>query len=259
MEHLMNPSNLSPSGPVKEVYDVHAPEYDKVSSCPQSIGLTHPLVFSMVGDVAGKSILDLACGTGLYLKAFSEAGAKESVGVDISDGMIEAARRRVGSKATLLVSDMASHELPSVLRGRKFDIVMSAWGLYHMETDAQLSSALSNAYTLLADDGVAYFVLGEDKATLNGIDRLIGVEILEVVRGDWSGTTCVKKALAGEVVVLDVCRPYPVLEAACRKAGFRRVEKINQVFDEAGLKVWSAEDWEKIKSVKPVFAIACYK
>ena len=251
--------NLPSNGFVKEVYDRHAPEYDKVACCAQSVGLTHPLVFRIVGDVAGKAILDLACGTGLYLKKFSEAGAKELVGVDISDGMIDIARSQIGRNATLLVGDMSSPELPSMLGSRKFDIVMSVWGLYHMETEAQLDSALTNAYHLLADEGVAYFVLGEDQATLNGVDRLIGIEILEVVRGDWSGPTCVSKALAGEVVVRDMCRPYPILEAACRKAGFRSVEKINKVFDDVGLKVWSADDWEKIKRVKPVFVIACSK
>jgi SAM-dependent methyltransferase len=53
-----------------------------------------PSVFQVVGDVAGLSILDLACGTGYYAKEFRRRGASRVVGVDVSEEMNRATRAR---------------------------------------------------------------------------------------------------------------------------------------------------------------------
>ncbi|MDI1487526.1 MAG: hypothetical protein OHK93_006796 [Ramalina farinacea] len=47
-------------------------------------------------------ILDLACGTGFYSYAFLSWGAASVVGVDISSGMLDAARRACPADVTLL-------------------------------------------------------------------------------------------------------------------------------------------------------------
>ncbi len=44
------------------------------------------------GDVAGKSVCDLGCGTGRYLVPFAEGGARRVLGVDSAPAMIERAR-----------------------------------------------------------------------------------------------------------------------------------------------------------------------
>ena len=48
----------------------------------------------LIGDVAGKSVVDLACGEGFYTRRIRQAGAKRVLGVDLSEGMIELARKQ---------------------------------------------------------------------------------------------------------------------------------------------------------------------
>ena len=49
--------------------------------------------FNLLGNVKGKHILDLACGTGFYTRLLKEQGAAKVIGVDISSEMIEVARQ----------------------------------------------------------------------------------------------------------------------------------------------------------------------
>lgn len=46
----------------------------------------------LLGDLTGLSILDLACGTGIFTRALKRWGAARVVGVDISEDMIRVAR-----------------------------------------------------------------------------------------------------------------------------------------------------------------------
>lgn len=45
-------------------------------------------VFDALGDLRGRTVLDLACGEGIYARAFKRAGAAGVTGVDISGAMV---------------------------------------------------------------------------------------------------------------------------------------------------------------------------
>ncbi|MFH9349700.1 class I SAM-dependent methyltransferase [Kitasatospora sp. NPDC017646] len=47
-----------------------------------------PSVLALVGDGRGKTVLDLACGTGFYSRKLRRRGAAEVLGIDISSEMI---------------------------------------------------------------------------------------------------------------------------------------------------------------------------
>jgi len=46
----------------------------------------------VLGDVSGKTILDLGCGNGFYTRRLKEAGASQVVGVDVAEAMIKIAK-----------------------------------------------------------------------------------------------------------------------------------------------------------------------
>lgn len=63
--------------------------------------------FERMGPLAGKSVLDIGCGSGPYIVEALQRGAASVTGVDPAPGMIELARRRLqahprGSHATLV-------------------------------------------------------------------------------------------------------------------------------------------------------------
>src|SRR6202041_2510353 len=48
----------------------------------------YDITFAQAGDVAGKNILDIGCGSGVYAVDFARRGAKRVLGVDFSGNML---------------------------------------------------------------------------------------------------------------------------------------------------------------------------
>ncbi|MEU1897438.1 class I SAM-dependent methyltransferase [Nocardiopsis dassonvillei] len=74
-----------------EIAENHG-EVDRVVSTYRSLVET-PSFLKALGPVEGTSVLDFGCGTGAYTRLLRRRGAHPVVGVDISPGMVEAARR----------------------------------------------------------------------------------------------------------------------------------------------------------------------
>jgi SAM-dependent methyltransferase len=72
-------------------------------------------------------LLDAGCGSGTLLAAGVAAGAAV-VGIDISPGMADAARRRVAA-ATVVVDDAQEADLLAAAPGAPFDRVVSRFGV----------------------------------------------------------------------------------------------------------------------------------
>jgi SAM-dependent methyltransferase len=75
-------------------------------------------VAALLGDVTGRTVLELGSGDGHYARRLRDAGAAEVVAVDLSEGMV-ARLRAEGIPG--LVGDVATVDL-----GRRFDRVLAA-------------------------------------------------------------------------------------------------------------------------------------
>lgn len=108
------------------------------------------------GALAGATVLDLACGTGMATRALAEQGATEVVGVDASAAMIELARGHgdAGGRLTYLVDD--AQEL-SALDDRSFDGVTCQLGLMDIP---DLDRTLAAVHRVLRVGGWFVFVIG---------------------------------------------------------------------------------------------------
>ncbi|GAA1745765.1 class I SAM-dependent methyltransferase [Nonomuraea bangladeshensis] len=88
-----------------------------------------PAMLELAGDVAGRRILDAGCGAGPLFAALRERGAVVT-GVDASAGMLELARRRLGTDADLRVVDLAG---PLPFPDDTFDDVIASLVLHYLE------------------------------------------------------------------------------------------------------------------------------
>lgn len=112
------------------------------------------IVLSTAGVSAGTRVLDLGCGQGDLTLALLARGAVVT-GLDLSDGMLELARRRVelhanGRRATFVSAPVERTGLPSA----SFDVVVGRWVLHHVE----LRPAASELARILAPGGRAVFL-----------------------------------------------------------------------------------------------------
>ncbi|MEI5101814.1 class I SAM-dependent methyltransferase [Streptomyces sp. PmtG] len=73
-------------------YDEIGEAFEGFKSLPLAHYVEVPGFLALVGDVRGKSVLDLASGTGFYSREFKRRGATDVLGVDVSSEMVAAAR-----------------------------------------------------------------------------------------------------------------------------------------------------------------------
>ena len=83
---------LSASNSMSTNYDLIAEQYKRSKVTPWRTYIEQYTLLELLGDVRGKSILDLACGEGYYSRIFKRQGASRVLGVDLSSKMIDLAR-----------------------------------------------------------------------------------------------------------------------------------------------------------------------
>ncbi len=126
-------------------------------------------IWSRVLDLAGlhgnESVLDDGCGNGSYLWALGQREHRGIVvGMDLSPGMLDAARTRTGHRE-LMVGD--AQLLP--FRDDSFDVVLAMHMLYHLSDRA---AGIRELRRVLRDDGVMLAVTNAD-AHLREIDEIV--------------------------------------------------------------------------------------
>jgi SAM-dependent methyltransferase len=90
-----------------------------------SIFVRYALTFEHAGDVTGRTVLDIGCGSGRYAVDFAMRGASRVVGVDLSEEMIaladaEARRHGVAERCEFRLGDIFESKLDET-----FDVVLA--------------------------------------------------------------------------------------------------------------------------------------
>lgn len=116
------------------VYDSIAKQYQKVNDM-LTVHINVYTHLNLIGNVAGKSILDLACGDGYSTRKFKPT-AKDVVGVDISEKMIELAKQEE-AREPLGIEYLVCDALELGKIGR-FDRVVASFLLHFSQTKEQL-------------------------------------------------------------------------------------------------------------------------
>ncbi len=97
-----------------------------------------------------RSVLDVACGTGLHLEALRTMGIDDLTGFDLSEAQLAVAKSRLGSKFHLELADMTDFGM-----GRYYDLVtclFSAVG--HLPTFSALCQAIEAMASHLEPGGI---------------------------------------------------------------------------------------------------------
>jgi len=93
----------------------------------------YPWVLGLAGLRGGEAVLEVGCGNGSYLELV------EAVGLDVSPGMVAAARQR--ARGPLVAGDIV--RLP--IATSSFDVVLAAHMLYHVDDRATAAREIRRA------------------------------------------------------------------------------------------------------------------
>ncbi|MBW2081330.1 MAG: class I SAM-dependent methyltransferase [Deltaproteobacteria bacterium] len=159
---------------MKSEYDFIAKIYDPVLYL-----VLKPIRIAVMNVLLGykeKSILDLCCGTGNQLKLLSRNGFKDLHCLDISNAMLEIARKK-DSRIKIYNEDATKTNFENEL----FDIVIISFALHEKDRTTQ-KSFINEAHRLIKKDG---FILVVDYNFDNKTAKLIkiGISIIERIAG----------------------------------------------------------------------------
>lgn len=116
---------------ILSAYESLAEKYNElVEHKPHNAYYDRPNTLDLMPDVAGKKVLDAACGPGKYAEILLSRGASVT-GFDLSPKMIELARERNKGQGEFFVHDLS---MPlSMLEDGSFDVVLCALALHYVE------------------------------------------------------------------------------------------------------------------------------
>ncbi|MDT9687838.1 class I SAM-dependent methyltransferase [Streptomyces sp. P9(2023)] len=240
-------------------YDKIGEAFEGFKSLPMIRYGEVPSFLGLVGDVRGKSILDLACGTGFYGREFKRRGAEDVLGVDISVEMIAAAReieQREPLGLRYEVGDVA--ELGPL--DRSFDIALAVQCLNYAEDIATLERMCRSIHRSLVPGGAFYMLCQRP-------DYQFDCESLEAY-GFRCEPTGEEIEVGPRVRVTALLDPQPisilgavpsreVYEGSLRAAGFRELEWVPLQVSEAGIREFGEDFWADLLATPPLEMLRC--
>jgi malonyl-CoA O-methyltransferase len=142
----------------REAYERWAPGYDAQPHNPLMSAEQRAMCARFPG-LAGRDVLDLACGTGRYGRLATVAGAQRVVGLDASAGMLSRA----------VITDRVRGDLGALpFRARTFDVVISGLAIGHA---ADLEVCLAGIARVLRTGGTLLYSDFHPEATRRGFTR----------------------------------------------------------------------------------------
>ncbi|HEY0603824.1 MAG TPA: methyltransferase domain-containing protein [Herpetosiphonaceae bacterium] len=218
------------------------------------------MLYRALGDVSGRSVLDVACGTGLYARQLRQRGAAPVVGVDISEEMIRVGRAHETVEdlgITYLVEDAAKMGVIG-----HFDLAIAVYLLHYSPTEDVLRAMCRNIANNLKPDGrFLSYQFNPDVARTPGYYQKygIGVQLPESLS---DGDPFTFTLTIGDVVTPPLQVFYwstPTLEAALRDAGFSTVSWITPAVAPEGIAQFGQEHWQDMLDVPLCQLIECTK
>ncbi|MEH2085970.1 class I SAM-dependent methyltransferase [Nostoc sp.] len=243
-------------------YDRIALQFQKINKLPYRLYGEAYTYLNLIGDVGGKSILDLACGEGFFTRLLKQNGAARLVGVDISSEMIELARLEEASvplEIEYIIGDVM--EIGSI---GSFDLVVASYLLNYASTKEQLLK-MCQAIAIHLEPGGRFVSLNNnlellpefyDKHQKYGIARRCADSLKE--------GTPITLTLSipddGESINIDnYYLSKATYEWALMSAGFKEIHWHHPIVSPKGIEKFGSEYWQDYIDYPDMIGITCLK
>jgi SAM-dependent methyltransferase len=224
-------------------YDMLAKITEATAEAPLRKHFEEFTFFQALGDITGRSVLDVACGTGLYSRRMKKRGAGRVVGVDSSEGMIAYARH-LEHQAPLgieyVVQDAASAGALGV-----FDVVAATYLLHYASSVQQMQGMCATLRRSLAPGGrlVSICLNPDARVTEPAYYRPYGFELRSRGQeGDEARLVSVLPEMPFSITAWYWSRR--TYEAALQSAGFRDIVWCAPEIAPEGITAFGTAFWE---------------
>lgn len=243
-------------------YDFIAQEYKKSKHLPFRLHIEAYTYFHLLGNLVGKSILDLACGEGFYTRQFKLLGAARVIGVEISEKMIELARleeTRQPQDIEYIPGDVL--ELGKI---GSFDLVVASYLLNYASSREQLLKMCQNIFANLK--------LGGRFVTMNNNDSQPPISYLTtekygfiksidspLVEGTPIKYTFTSSDSDQKFSFDNYYLSTATYEWAFQSLGFKEVRWHKPIVSPQGVEEFGQEFWQDFLDCVPIVGIECLK
>lgn len=241
-----------------QLYDEIGEAFEGFKTLPLARYGEVPGFLALVGDVNGKSILDLASGTGFYSREFKRRGASHVLGVDISSAMIEAARAledrdplgvhyEVGD-----VAELRTFEQP-------FDIAVAVQLFNYAEDIATIERMCRTIRSSVAE-GAEFFAFGQNPDyRFDGPSLAKYGFLCESVGEDTEIGPRVRITALLDPPISFVANPpsREVYEKSLEAAGFSEITWVPLEISAAGVREHGEDFWKDLDGNMPLTMLRC--
>jgi SAM-dependent methyltransferase len=239
-------------------YDVIAERYRRAKLQPWRSLIETFSLLDMVGDMTGRSVIDLACGEGYYTRFLKRRGAGKVVGIDLSEGMIDLARAE--EDAHPLGIDYLVGDCRDLHLEESFDLAVAAYLLNYAKDRVELTAMCRGVARCLRPGGRFVTVNSNSELDLArvpelrryGFDVAASAELREGTPITWTFDLD-----DGPLRIENYYLGAAAHEESLHSAGFREIRWHRPRLAPMGE---AAEDyWAPFLSLAPVIFIECRK
>jgi ubiquinone/menaquinone biosynthesis C-methylase UbiE len=130
------PDEAPPVLSVEEGYEIWAPNYD--SDLNPLLRLEERILKPRIPPLEGKTVLDIACGTGRWLSHMVRSGASIAMGIDISSAMLANARQKDCLQGRLVKANCLTLPFGTEMA----DLAICSFALRHISDTTMLAQEL---------------------------------------------------------------------------------------------------------------------
>jgi ubiquinone/menaquinone biosynthesis C-methylase UbiE len=239
-------------------YNQIAEQYKKAKLQPWRMHIEHYTLFNLLGDLHGKSLLDLACGEGFFSRFIKLAGAGRVVGVDISQGMIDLAQAEEKQRPRGI--EYLVHDAKTLRLTEKFDVVAAAYLLNYAQTAEELLEMCQVCARHLRP-GCRFVTVNNNPA--QPVEFFEATAKYGIVKGsdgellEGSPVTYTFMLDQGSLTITNYHLSVATHERALREAGFHDIRWHPPQVSPEGNKVYGKAYWAAFLDHPPVIFLEC--
>lgn len=239
-------------------YDPIAEQYKLAKQQPWRAAIEAYTLMQLVGDLAGKSVVDLACGEGFYTRRLKQMSAEKVTGIDLSPRMIELARNEEteqGLGVDYIVGDARDVGLSTAC-----DLVVAAYLLNYARDRAELAAMCKAIARRLKPNGRFVTVNSSPLLDFSTAPSYRKYGFDTSIKGDWGEGAPITWAFfleTGSIEVENYFLDAAIHEDAFRAAGFREIRWHPPLLSAEAEATHGREYWESFLQHPPLAFIEC--
>ncbi|MBW5482788.1 class I SAM-dependent methyltransferase [Streptomyces bambusae] len=241
-----------------QLYDGIGEAFEGFKTLPVIRYAEVPGFLALVGDVTGKSVLDIACGTGFYSRELKRRGASRVFGFDISGAMIDAGR--AGEQAEPLGVEYEVADTATLRTfDEPFDVAIAVQAFNYAGDVAEIEQMMRNIRRSLTP-GASFFLFVQNPDYDFGGPSLAKYGFLceSTGKDNEIGRGIRLTALLEPPVSFEATVPSrETYEKTLTAAGFSAIEWVRLDVSEAGVQEFGQEFWEDYDANRPLTMIRC--